>query len=95
MAWGKKKHLYFNRSMCWFTELSPAGSVCACELMSSWPPGTAGVCGRWLLGRGGSAWGWVMVGFRYILEKGSYKKGFERKLQGAKRKNSFIVITRE
>lgn len=34
-------------------------------------------------------------GFRYMLEKGSYKKEFERKLQGAKRKNSFIVITGE
>lgn len=35
MVWGKEKHLYLNRSMCWFTELSPAGSVCACELLSS------------------------------------------------------------
>lgn len=39
------------------------------------------------------AWSWY--GFRYILEKESYKKEFERKLQGAKRKNSFIVIARE
>ena len=90
--------------MCWLTKLSPAGSVCAWELMSSWAaellatrPGEVFVdIGCW-----DRRERWLCLGLAHGSVLGTFwkreatKKEFERKLQGAKRKNSFIVITRE
>lgn len=93
MVWGKKKHLYLNRCMCWCTELLPAWSLCACELLSSlsrWALGhqaTGGVCGHWLLGIGGSAgcaWGLVMVRFWVHSGKGKLRKRVWKKASGSK-----------
>lgn len=88
MVWRKKKHLCWNRSMCWFTELSPAGSVCACGLLSSlsrWALGhqaMGGVCGHCWEGEEAvavpGAWAWCSLGTVWKREatKKSLKENF-------------------